>query len=41
MFMRLILKQALTNIKERKQNILIVNLLQRLKQGHGGKGINT
>ena len=41
MFMKLILKQSLTNIKERKQNILIVNLLQRLMQGHIKEGINT
>ena len=29
MFMKLILKQYPTNIRERKQNILIVNLLHR------------
>ena len=39
--MKLILKQRLKNIKERKQNILIVNLLQRLMQGHIREGINT
>ena len=41
MFMKLIQKQRLTNIKESKQNILIVNLLQRLMQGHTREGINA
>ena len=41
MFMKLILKQCPTNIRERKKNIMIVNVLQRLMQGHIGEGINT
>ena len=36
MFMKQILKKPLTNIKERKQNILIVNLFHSLMKGHIG-----
>ena len=36
MFMKLILKQRLTYIKERKENILIVNLFHRLMKCHIG-----
>ena len=39
--MKLILKQRPTNIKEGKQNIVRVNLLHRLIQGHIREGINT
>ena len=39
--MKLILKQRPSNIKERKKNILILNLLQRLMQVCIGEGINT
>ena len=41
MISKLILKQRLINIKERKQNVPIVNLPQRLRQDHVGKDIDT